>query len=264
MTDLLGVKQMWETLAQTDPLWAICTDGKRRGGGWDEKEFFATGEEEISKVLAHVAAIGLKPRWQGHALDFGCGVGRLTQALCERFAGCVGVDISPTMIRLAQQHNRHGKRCLYALNDAGDLGKYRDGEFTFIYSSIVLQHMAPKYMTIYLREFARVLAPGGIVVCQVPDYEHRFKNLVRQRQRLRTQLNRLMKMKLAESETSTRQMEMHWLGERQVRQALQGGGCRVVDIQLTNSISPDFNGRLIYLHGAAKSGMVSKQYCTVK
>jgi hypothetical protein len=38
-------------------------------------------------------------------------------------------------------------------------------------------------------------------------------------------------------------MEMHWLGERQVRRALQDGGRRVVDIQLTNSINPAFNGR---------------------
>ena len=141
MTDLRGVRQTWENLAQTDPLWAICTDDNKRGGKWNPPEFFATGEAEISKVLAHVAAIGRKPRWEGRALDFGCGVGRLTQALCERFAGCVGVDISATMIRLAQQYNRHGERCVYMLNDAQDLGKYCDGEFAFIYSSIVLQHL---------------------------------------------------------------------------------------------------------------------------
>jgi len=268
MTDLGGVKQTWEHLAQTDPLWAICTDGKRRGGKWDAAELFATGEAEIRKMLALVATSGLKPRWDGRALDFGCGIGRLTQALCDRFAGCVGVDISPTMIRLAQQHNRHGERCVYTLNDTGDLGSYGDGEFTFIYSSIVLQHMAPKYMRCYLREFARLLAPTGILVCQIPDYEHSIRKLarLRQRLRLRTRLTRLVATKLSKSaaDINTQQMEMHWLAERQVRQALHQGGCRLVGVQLTNSISPDFNGQLVYLQGAARSGWVSKQYCAVK
>src|SRR5450432_46582 len=267
MTDLRGLKQTWEGLAQTDPLWAICTDGKRRGGKWDPSEFFATGEAEISYVLAHVASIGLKPRWEGRALDFGCGVGRLTQALCERFAGCVGIDISSTMIRLAQQNNRHGERCVYALNDAENLEQYGDGEFAFIYSSIVLQHMAPKYMRNYLREFARVLAPGGVLVCQIPDGERAYKMLarLRQRLRLRTRLKRLIEITQHKTVRGTDgQMEMHSLDEQQVRQVLEGGGCGVVDVQLTNSISPDFNRQLAYLQGAARLGTVSKQYCAVK
>ena len=252
MTDLRDVKQTWENLARTDPLWAICTDDKRLGGKWDAAEFFATGEAEISKVLAHVAAIGLKPRWEGRALDFGCGVGRLTQALCRRFAGCIGVDISPTMIRLAQQYNRYGERCVYALNDAEDLGKYRGGEFAFIYSSIVLQHMAPKYMRGYLREFARVLELGGMLVCQIPDCEQKLARL-RKRLKLRTRLKSLMGIKLPEPgpDIDMPRMEMNWLSEQQVRQALKAGGCCVVDVQLTD------------LYDAPKPS-VSKQYCAVK
>ena len=228
MTDLRAVKQTWENLAQTDPLWAICTDGKRRGGKWNATEFFATGEAEISKVLAHVAAIGLKLRWEGRALDFGCGVGRLTQALCKRFAGCVGVDISPTMIRLAQQYNRHGERCVYVLNDARDLGKYGDGEFVFIYSSIVLQHLEPKYIRSYLREFARILSPEGTLVCQIPDSGHSFKMLarLRQRLRLRARLKTLMGIALHGPglHPNRPQMDMNWLSEQQVRQACKAAG----------------------------------------
>jgi predicted TPR repeat methyltransferase len=47
------------------------------------------------------------------ALDFECGVGRVTQALCARFARCDGVDIAGSMIRLARQYNRFGDRCQY-------------------------------------------------------------------------------------------------------------------------------------------------------
>ena len=36
---------------------------------------------------------------RSRSLDFGCGIGRLTQAMAEFFEVCDGVDISPTMIR---------------------------------------------------------------------------------------------------------------------------------------------------------------------
>ncbi len=47
------------------------------------------------------------------ALDFGCGVGRLTQALARHFNIVDGVDIAPSMIELANQFNRSGGRCRY-------------------------------------------------------------------------------------------------------------------------------------------------------
>lgn len=46
-----------------------------------------------------------------HALDFGCGVGRLTQALAAHFDEVTGVDISPSMIKLAKKYSRHGDGC---------------------------------------------------------------------------------------------------------------------------------------------------------
>ncbi len=38
------------------------------------------------------------------ALDFGCGIGRLTQLLCKFFKKCIGVDISKEMIKLANKY----------------------------------------------------------------------------------------------------------------------------------------------------------------
>jgi SAM-dependent methyltransferase len=115
---------------------------------------------------------------RGAALDFGCGVGRLTQALCRHFERAVGVDIAPSMIRLANQFNRFGDRCRYCLNEANDLRLFADDSFDFIYSNLVLQHMQPDYSKNYIKEFVRVLAPGGIAFFQLPglpgerDYSH--------------------------------------------------------------------------------------------
>ncbi len=105
MSKLSGLKRDWESLAQRDALAAILTDESKSGGKWDVTQFMATGDAEIETVLQHLASIGLQPDPGGAVLDFGCGVGRLTQALARRFRSCVGVDISQEMITQANALN---------------------------------------------------------------------------------------------------------------------------------------------------------------
>ena len=118
-------------------------------------------------MLSHLRALGVEaPRRR--ALDFGCGPGRLTQALASHFGQVDGVDISPSMLELAQQLNQKPDRCHYHLNDTGDLRGFKDQTFDFVYSSITLQHVGPAYVVDYLKEFIRVLLPGGVLVFQLP------------------------------------------------------------------------------------------------
>src|SRR6202051_2161263 len=103
MSKLSGLKSDWESLAQRDALAAILTDESKSGGKWDVTEFMATGDAEIETVLQHLKAIGLQPDPGGAVLDFGCGVGRLTQALARRFQSLCGIDISVEMIASAHE-----------------------------------------------------------------------------------------------------------------------------------------------------------------
>jgi ubiquinone/menaquinone biosynthesis C-methylase UbiE len=164
---LKDLQRHWHEFGRRDPLWAILTLPDKRNAGWKTDEFFQTGRDEIAQILAHVDRLGLS-RPTRRALDFGCGVGRLTQALCEQVGVACGVDIAPSMVEQARQHNRHGARCEYVVNDADDLGRFADDSFDFVYSSRVLQHMRPTYSTRYIREFLRVLSPGGVAVFQIP------------------------------------------------------------------------------------------------
>ena len=85
---LRRISRRWETLARTDPFWAVLSDPAMRGNRWKREECFRTGRVEIEEVLAYVAGRGLELR-RREALDFGCGVGRLTQALADHFASDV-------------------------------------------------------------------------------------------------------------------------------------------------------------------------------
>jgi SAM-dependent methyltransferase len=158
----------WERNSRADALWSVLSAPGKRGRKWEEREFFETGLENVRGLFEALEARGLTPK-PGKALDFGCGVGRLTQALAPKFQSVIGVDAAPTMIRLAQSYNRQGSRVEYRLNQAEDLSQLPSEEFDCILSLIVLQHIPTPVVFAYLREFRRLLAPGGVLVFQIPS-----------------------------------------------------------------------------------------------
>ena len=94
----------WEDLASFDPWSAILREPGRQEA-WDLEEFLATGVRDAERALAFAATQGLPQRTRS-ALDFGCGVGRVTRALALQFDNVLGLDISPTMIARAQLLDR--------------------------------------------------------------------------------------------------------------------------------------------------------------
>lgn len=169
--ELTELRRTWDKLGRDDPMWAVLTCPWYKGGGWDPDEFFRRGRVEVDDLLRRAQAHGLEPK-KGSALDFGCGVGRLTQALAAHFASVVGVDIAESMVAEAERYNRHPGRCRYVVNDEADLGQFREGTFDLVLSSLVLQHMEPRFAQGYVSEFVRVLAPGGVAVFEVPSQFH--------------------------------------------------------------------------------------------
>ena len=172
------LRQNWERWAKVDPMWAVCTEAEKRNNQWQPEDFFASGRVEIEHLMAHIEQLG-RTVSRGTALDFGCGIGRLTQALAHHFEQCTGVDISARMIELARQHNVQGDRCRYELNQTEHLSQFASGTFDFIYCSRVLQHMEPTYSLAYVREFVRVLKPAGLLVFQLPSSQHGYKKLLK-------------------------------------------------------------------------------------
>jgi 2-polyprenyl-3-methyl-5-hydroxy-6-metoxy-1,4-benzoquinol methylase len=156
----------WDQLGKDDPMWVVLTDPAKKGNRWDPKDFFATGEQEIDQyVIEYLKARGI-PLARGAALDFGCGVGRLTQGLARHFEEVHGVDISPSMVEHARRFNRHGQKVQYHVNGSQRLEAFQDGTIDLIYSNITLQHIEPRHAKLFIAEFLRVLRPGGIALFQ--------------------------------------------------------------------------------------------------
>src|SRR5216684_1150160 len=170
MTDVLDESQkFWDAHAARDPLWAVLSDAGKDERKWNVGRFFQTGVNEMALVFYQMESRGIEVA-PGSAMDFGCGVGRLTQALAQRFERVVGVDVSRRMVDTAATLNRYPDRASYVWNDAPHLEKFSDATFDFVYTNIVLQHIVPDVTVGYLREFLRILKPAGVLVFQLPSH----------------------------------------------------------------------------------------------
>ncbi|MEO7648497.1 MAG: class I SAM-dependent methyltransferase [Gemmatimonadaceae bacterium] len=161
------LQKQWEKFGKDDPMRAVITDLAEGDHSWDPADFFQTGRDDIDRVMQMLAARGIAFE-RGRALDFGCGVGRLTQALARHFDEAVGVDISEPMLAAASLHNASPGRVRFIKNVATDLSVFPDRSFDFIFTHIVLQHLEPRLALGYVTEFLRVAKPGGLVVFQIP------------------------------------------------------------------------------------------------
>lgn len=237
--NLREVQRNWNVFGETDPYWAILTEPSKIDNRWDPREFFESGRWEIdtARKCVEELAPGLR---RGSALDFGCGLGRLTQALALHFDRAVGVDIAPSMIARARELNTAGERCEFLLNDRADLGAMASSSFDFVYSLMTLQHIPPRYSRRYLREFVRVLAPGGVLVAQLPArrvlFRHRAVNLLRPAKRWCGKLFR----------PGAAAMEMYGMGKQRVRDLLESAGCEILSILPDGAAGASWEGFRYY------------------
>lgn len=165
---LKELQKNWNTFGEEDAMWAVCSSPEKKHNKWKADEFFESGINTTNKLVAWIEANDY-PKSRAAALDFGCGLGRLTQALCPHFDFCVGVDVAPSMIRQAKEFNQYGKKCVYRLNEAEDLSIFPDATFDLINTEHVLQHMHPQLALSYIAEFIRVLKPDGLAYIHCPS-----------------------------------------------------------------------------------------------
>jgi SAM-dependent methyltransferase len=127
----------------------------------------ATADEELASLFSR---LGEDPRG-GTCVEVGCGFGRMTAPLAERFDRVVAVDVSPRMLELARAAVT-APNVELALVSGSALDPVADGEADVLVCYLVLQHLPRRRLiAAYLREFGRMLAPGGRAFVQLPVLE---------------------------------------------------------------------------------------------
>ena len=149
----------WRELGQKNPYWAVLSHPDFLAENITPERvemFYASGEPYIDEVVSGLEkTTGARP--SGRALDFGCGVGRLAEAMTRYADQVTGVDISPGMLAIARAR---GGAVTYA-------DTIPTGPFDWINSFIVFQHIPPERGEQIIEELLSKLAMGGMVSLQI-------------------------------------------------------------------------------------------------
>lgn len=140
-----------------------------RSREWLADDYFDAGAREAADFMRRAAMLGY-PRQRREALDFGCGLGRVTRALADHFTEVVGVDISGETVARARALNADYPNCRFLLFDQPDLEPFEDDRFDLIYTVIELSRESDAVLLLELaREFLRVLSPAGLLMLRVTN-----------------------------------------------------------------------------------------------
>ena len=101
---------------------------------------------------------------RGNVLDYGAGVGHLTERLLslQKFASVTAADIMPAPTALAG-------RAAWIEQDLNLPLSSADGAFDLVVAAEVIEHLEnPRFM---IREIYRLLSPGGTTIITTPNNE---------------------------------------------------------------------------------------------
>lgn len=215
-----------------------------RYGKWERERFFETGKEEIYSLRKAVEQLGI-PLQNDWALDFGCGIGRLTYALADWFRNVVGVDISQSMVQQTVALNRHNN--WQFLVNASETLPLRSAQFDLVYTTIVLQHV-PEQRSIrrYIAEFMRVLRSGGLLVMQLPN-RIPMRRRLQARPRLYAWLRAMgISEQLLYQRLRLHPIPMRFLPEGEVVSIVEAGGGKMVQIVVDQRADPHISSLTYY------------------
>ena len=163
---MLSTDKAWEKFGRTDPYFGVLAHERFTASqiAANREEFFASGRHSIGHILARYEQHFGKLR-RDRALDHGCGVGRLTLPLAAQFGEVFGLDVSPSMIAEARANAARYDIGSVQFASADDQLSEAPGEFDFVNSLMVLQHIRVRRgLRILSRLLAKVRAGGGFHV----------------------------------------------------------------------------------------------------
>lgn len=127
------------------------------------KLYLFPGYTQFRKDTADAAAI--QP---GDAvLDFGCGVGLLEEFILPRLEGrgtVIGADIGRELIEIARERFARETACEFCVIDSTGELPFASQTFDCIVSNLVFHLLTREQKDAVLKEFLRVLKPGGRLV----------------------------------------------------------------------------------------------------
>ena len=167
--------ESWREFGRSDPYFGVLSADRYRAENINDAalaDFFASGEQHVEQVLEIINKhLGATPA-QEHALDFGCGVGRLALPLARHFSAVVGVDISDAYLaEAARNRDRKGLANIEFIDNlAGLVAQQR--RFDLVHSYIVFNHIPWNHGKNLIAALFGLLRENGVLALHVLHKRH--------------------------------------------------------------------------------------------
>ena len=125
------------------------------------ERFFNTGVQQIARLAARIEAQTGCTLESRRALDFGCGVGRMSLPLAQRCEYVYGVDVSPAVLREADDSAKRMNLTNVEWLETTRLAEL-SGRYDLVISLWVFQHIPSREGEEILATILRGLRPGGV------------------------------------------------------------------------------------------------------
>lgn len=139
-----------------------------KAGSWAAKY---APQGRLTGRLAQLSCVaGSQVPAGGRVLDLGCGTGELARHLAASGLRVTGCDISPNMLNQAAAAESAGAAEWVPLQPGWQTLPFASASFDAVVAASVLEYVDSPATV--LGECARVLRPGGVMLCTVPDLTH--------------------------------------------------------------------------------------------
>ena len=168
-------------MGRKEPFWSVLTHNEYLTANIDDAaldRLYQSGARDADLIDLFCTRTQTQIH-RGVCLELGCGVGRVTKHLAERFEKVIAVDISEgnlSQCKAIAKKARLSNIEYVLLQSPDDLGHLP--EFDFFYSTIVLQHNPPPIQKLQLDQLLHKLRRGGGFLFQTQTHQPGYEFIV--------------------------------------------------------------------------------------
>lgn len=184
MDDIQNFKNelTWEEKAKSNPLFAIMSQENFVNANTeiteDQLSLFYDRGEQFWQRWFQTLFWETRDKKELRILDYGCGMGRITNQAANFSNHTYGVDISKTQIEYAKKYcPKRDQIQFLSLKENDFTIPLQDDLFDIVYSYAVLQHIKLKSsLELAVNEMCRVLKKNGILKIQIRTFHEYIGN----------------------------------------------------------------------------------------